>query len=315
VAPVDHRAVAGNDLEQRLARWEALSLARLLGRDAPTAGDPIAFTASRVRIAAVVLARWSTDAEIRDALRAVFAAAVPDQRALIALGDIDTWRRDGRQARHWWVQAAAGPDPDLAAIGAWRAARADIRGGRVEDALPLLHQADLAGITEASVAAGRILSERGNHDDADAATRRSRTGERLLLLAEERLLADDVDGAERELSGFEPMPPSPEWGNQEAWAFYIQGEIAFRRGDLEEAWSSFSRALYAPGWRTRRTELRLAQIAVADADAEMAFQWTERAADGDDAEADQARLLVELHAALIEEGRRRIEEREGEDWE
>lgn len=165
------------------------------------------------------------------------------------------------------------------------------------------------------MAAARVLRERGDEDGADAATRRSRTGERLLRLAEDRLLADDVDGAERELCGFVPLPPSPEWGNQEAWACYVEGEIAFRRGDLAEARSSFERALHAPEWRSRRTELRLAQIAVAEADAEMAFQWTERAAVGDDAEADQARLLVELHHALVDEGRRRVEQREDDGWE
>lgn len=306
--------MTSDDPEQQLARREALGLARLLGRDASAAGDPIEPVASRVRIGAVLLAGWSRDEEIRNALRPVFAAAVPDQRALLALGDIDTWQRDGRAARHWWVQAASGPDPDLAAHGAWRAARADIRGGRVEDALPLLSLAELGGITAASVAACRILEERGQQDGADAATRRARAAERALLLAEDRLLADDLDGAEWELRGLDPMPASPEWGNQRAWAWYVQGEIAFRRGDLAEARSSFDLALSAPGWRSRRTELRLAQLAIAEADPEMAFQWIERAAAGDDAEADHALLLIDLHHALIDEGRRRLEEREGEEW-
>src|SRR4051794_3962962 len=61
-------------------------------------------------IVAVLLSGWAADAEARAALRPVFEAAVPDQRALIALGDIDAWLRDGRIAQGWWLRAAAGPD-------------------------------------------------------------------------------------------------------------------------------------------------------------------------------------------------------------
>ncbi|MDD7942042.1 hypothetical protein PHK61_26860 [Actinomycetospora lutea] len=257
--------MTSKDLEHELARGEALSLARLLGRDAPTAGDPVAFTATRVRIAAVVLAAWSTDSDIRDALRPVFEAAVPDQRALLALGDIDAWLRHGRLARSWWVQAAAGPDPDLAALGAWRAGRADLRGGRPDDALPLLRQADLAGITEASLALGRLLEKRGEPADADAAFRRARTGEDLLCLAEEHLRADDLDRAERELTGFCAGSEL-----QRSWECAIRGEIAFWRGDLEVAESRLGAAMSAPGSWPRRARLRLAQIAIAQADPVMA---------------------------------------------
>lgn len=297
-----------DDLEQQLARRDALSVARLLGREAPHAGDPVGFTATRVRIAALLLAAWPTDPEIRDALRLVFEAAVPDQRALIALGDIDTWDRDGRPARRWWAQAAAGPDPDLAAIGAWRAARADVRGGRRGDALPLLEQAGLAGIAEASVLLGRLLEQDGDHEGAVAAFRRSRTGEALLRLAEERLRADDPDGAERELVGFRAAPHRPGAVDQRAWEHAIRGEIAFYRGELDRAQSFFDAAGCAPGRWDRHIGLRLAQIAVANADPVLAHHWTSEVAEGNDAEAEQARLLRELHRDLVDEGARRLEQ-------
>lgn len=302
--------MTSTDLEQELARWEALSLARLIGRDAPTAGDPVAFTASRVRIGAVLLAAWSTDVEIRAALRPVFEAAVPDQRALLALGDIDTWLRDGRLARGWWVQAAAGPDPELAALGAWRAGRADLRGGRPDDALPLLRQADLAGIREASLALGRILADRGEQDAADGAFRRARTGTDILRLAEDRLHADDIDGAERELLGFTAGS-----AGERSWEYHVRGEIAFGRGDLDGAESFFGLATTAPGGRGRQCELRLAQIAIAEADPVMAHHWIARAIDGDDAVADQARVLLDLHRALVEQGERIADGDEEPPWE
>ncbi|GAA4875475.1 hypothetical protein GCM10023203_27050 [Actinomycetospora straminea] len=306
-----------DDLDQQLARRDALSVARLLGREAPHAGDPVGFTATRVRIAALLLAVWATDPEIREALRLVFEAAAPDQRALLALGDIDTWDRDGRPARRWWAQAAAGPDPDLAALGAWRAARADVRGGRRGDALPLLEQASLAGIAEASVLLGRLLERDGDHEGAAAAFRRSRTGEGLLRLAEERLRADDLDGAERELAGFRAAPHRPGAADQRAWEQAIRGEIAFGRGDLDRARGHFEAAGRAPGTWDRRIGLRLAQIAVADADPVFAHHWISRLAEGDDAEAEQARLLRDLHRDLVDEGARRLEQgcdEEEDDW-
>ncbi|HWN25540.1 MAG TPA: hypothetical protein VNP37_01130, partial [Actinomycetospora sp.] len=104
------------DLEQDLARRDALDVAEsLVAR--PAQDD----AAAHVRLGAMVLRDWFADAEIRRILRPLFAAAAPDQRALLALGDIDTWLPDGRAARGWWEQAAAGPDPELAAVGAWRA--------------------------------------------------------------------------------------------------------------------------------------------------------------------------------------------------
>ncbi|GAA4911005.1 hypothetical protein EV188_10335 [Actinomycetospora succinea] len=303
--------MTSKDLEQELARGEALSVARLLGRDAPTAGDPVGFTSTQVRIAAVLLAGWSTDADIRDALRPVFEAAVPDQRALIALGDIDTWLRNGRTARGWWVQAAAGPDPDLAALAAWRAGRADLRGGRPDDALPLLRQADLAGIREASLAVGRLLEKHGERTDADAAFRRARSGEGVLVLAEERLRADDLDGAERELTGF---TAGSEF--QRSWEYAIRGEIAFWRGDLAAAETNLGGAMKAPGSWPRRAQLRLAQIAIAELDPVMAHHWIRHVVDGDDSEAEQARLLLELHRDLIEQGERIAKDEEEEPpWE
>ncbi|WP_133251898.1 hypothetical protein [Actinomycetospora cinnamomea] len=296
--------MTSRDLDQELARRDALAVAALLAAGSPCTSE------SRVRIGTVLLRGWSADAEVRDVLRPVFAAAVPDQRALIALGDIDTWLRHGRIARGWWVQAAAGPDPELAALGAWRAARADLRGRRVDDALPLLEQAAAAGIAGAALALGRIIEEHGDDEPAAALFRRSGTPEGMLRLAEIRLRAEDPDGAQEELARFRPPPFVPGTLDLQAWGDGVCGEIAFRRGDLEVAEDRFWRARHAPGDRGRLAELRLAQIAIACGDASTAFSRASMLAAGTDAAATHARLLMDLHPDLMAEGARLLEQEE-----
>lgn len=296
--------VAPTDLEQELARRDALGVAESLA-DRPAQDD----AAARIRLGAMVLREWSTDAEIRRLLRPLFAASVPDQRALIALGDIDTWLPDGRAARGWWEQAAAGPDPELAAVGAWRAARARLRGGCDGEALPLLQQADAAGIAAASLALGRTLEKRGEDEAAADALRRSRTDEGMLRLAEIRLRADDLDGAEHEIARLSPPPGSiPGSVDLHAWEKAVRGEIAFRRGLLEAAEDWLSEVRGAPGDRDRHVELRLAQIAIATAAPVTAYLRIRALAAGCDAAAEHARLLMTLHRDLLDEGAARIEQ-------
>jgi hypothetical protein len=295
--------VARTDLEQDLARRDALSVAEsLVAR--PSEDDP----AARVRLGAMVLRDRSADAEIRGVLRPLFAAAAPDQRALIALGDIDAWLPDGRVARAWWEEAAAGPDAELAAVGAWRAARARLRGGRDDEALPLLRQADAAGIAAASLALGRTLEWRGEDKGAADAFRRSRTGEAMLRLAEIRLRADDLDGAAEEIAQLNPPPRPPGSVDLLAWMSAIRGEIAFRRGSLEAAEDWLSEARGAPGDRGRHVELRLAQLAIASGTPGTAYLRTTALVAGSDAVAEHARLLMALHRDLVDEGAARIEQ-------
>ena len=300
--------MVSGDLQQELGRRNALWIAGQLANGAPDVGHPDVSTELRVRTGAVVLSSWSTDAEVRAALRPVFEAAVPDQRALIALGDIDTWLPHGRIARSWWIRAAAGPDPELAALGAWRAAQADLRGGRDDDAGPLLQQADAAGIEGASLALGRIVEKRGDDEAAARLFRRSRSDEGMLRLAEILLRADDVDGADDVVAHCSPMPHTPGSVDLCVWSDWVRGEIAFRRGFLDAAEVLLERSRHAPGRRGRQAELRLAQIAVAQGDASSAHFWTTMVAGGSDLEADHARLLLELHRDLIEEGARLLEQ-------
>jgi hypothetical protein len=290
--------MAPGDLVQELARRDARGAAvRLVDHDTVVTSED-----ARVRIARLLLDTWSSDAEVRDVLRPVFAAAVPDQRALIALGDIDIWLRDGRIARGWWTRAAAGPDPELAALGAWRAARAMLRGGHVDDARPFLAQADAAGIREASLALGRIAAQDGDDERAALLFGRSPTDEGRLGLAEVRLRADDVDGAARAIDRLERPTPVPRPLDLRGWEDGVRGEIAFRRGDLEDAEELFEDSRDPRGGRTRHAELRLAQIAVARGKAFSAHFWTSTLIHGADDVAEQARLLVTLHHDLIEEG-------------
>jgi hypothetical protein len=291
--------MTSEDLEQR---QDVLCVARMLADEARDGAGGPACAESRVRIAALLLGQWARDEEVRAALRPAFEAAVPDQRALIALGDIDTWLRDGRIARDWWTRAAAGPDAELAADGAWRAARADVRGGRDDDALPFLRQADQAGIAAASLALGRILEKQGDDEAADRLFRRSRSDEGMLRLAEIRLRADDVDGAEQEIIGLSPTDRTPGALDPCAWEHAVRGEIAFRRGALGHAASLLWQAGNAPGDRDRHVRLRLAQIAIAEGDAATAHTYTTMVARGDGPEGDQARLLMRLHRDLIAEG-------------
>ncbi|HEY2220842.1 hypothetical protein [Actinomycetospora sp.] len=293
--------MGSGDFEQRLVRRDVLRVAEVLAEEA-RGGDPAASAESRVRIGAALLVGRSGDADLRAALRPVFAVAVPDQRALIALGDIDSWLRDGRIARGWWARAAAGPDPELAALGAWREARAHLRGGRDDDAVPLLVQADEAGVAAASLALGRILADRDDDEAAAGLLRRSGSDEGALRLAELRLRADDVDSAEDEIAGLSATPRTPGSIDLPAWEHAVRGEIAFRRGFLEDAEAFLSGARNAPGDRGRHVELRLAQIAIADGDASGAYSWTTLLAHGSGPEADQARLLMRLHRDLIAEG-------------
>jgi hypothetical protein len=292
--------VAPADLEEELARGIARWAAVLLVGGSPS-------RESRVDIVAVLLSGWAADAEARAALRPVFEAAAPDQRALIALGDIDAWLRDGRIARGWWLRAAAGPDRQLAALGAWRAAQADLRGAREDDARPLLEQADAAGIRRASLALGRLLEKGGDDDAAARLFRRSGSDESLLRLAEIRLRADDTDGAELEIADVSPEP--------RAWEAWVRGEIAFRRGLLGEAEEHMTWGRSAPGGRGRHADLRLAQIAIAQGDAFHAYTRTTGLAEGTDAEADHARLLIALHRDLIDEGARWREQEDEEEEE
>ena len=295
--------MAATDLEQDLARRDALGVAEsLVAR--PAQDD----AAARVRLGAMVLHDWFADAEIRRILRPLFAAAAPDQRALLALGDIDIWLPDGRAARGWWEQAAAGPDPELGAVGAWRAARARLRGGRDDEALRLLEQADAAGIAAASLALGRTLEWRGDDEGAADALRRSRTGEGMLRLAEIRLRADDLDGAEHEIARLSPPPRAPGSVDLHVWEKAVRGEIAFRRGLLESAEDWLSEVRGAPGDRDRHVELRLAQIAIATGAAVTAYLRLTDLAAGCDAAAEHARLLRTLHRDLLDEGAARIEQ-------
>lgn len=249
--------------------------------------------ADRVAVAARLLADWRTDEQVRAALRPVFAAAVPDQRARIALGDIDAWLPDGRVARAWWESAAAGPDPALAAEAAWKAARAHLRAGRRAEAAPLLRQAAAGGWTEAAQA--RRRAEKAAARDAAA-----RAEEDLLRRAHQRLNLDDAEGAEDLLRSLER--PEPRLGGPplSAWERHLRGELAFRRGDLDTAEDHFGAAGGAPG--RRRRELRLAQLAILRGCAEEAFERTTGLTDADDEVSDEAWPLLEIHAELIAAG-------------
>lgn len=288
-----------SDLEEELARRDALALAAELVDVPPR---------MQVRVGALLLARWARDAEIRTLLRPLFVDAVPDQRALLALGDVDVWLRDGRIARGWWERAAAGPDPELAALGAWRSGRALARGGWDDLAAPWLAQAAAAGHGPARLALGRILAA---HEDGEAAVpllRRAGGDESVLLLAEIRLRADDVDGAEEELYDLARGPRSTTEPDFRAWEDGVLGEIAFRRGDLEEAENRLEDARQAPGLRWQHYHLRLAQIAIVRGDATEAYRRTAHLVGLPGVVGDQVRLLLRLHRDLIAEGDARCAE-------
>ncbi|GLZ52944.1 hypothetical protein [Actinomycetospora sp. NBRC 106378] len=270
------------------ARRHALRVAAALRRDT---GD----VAARVDTAARLLARWTTDANVRAALRPVFAAAVPHQRALIALGDIDAWQRDGRIALAWWEAAARGPDAALAGAAASRAGRAHLRGGRRGTAAPLLRQGAEAGCPEAAEALRRGDRERAQ----EAAARRD---ERRLALAERHLGADDTARAREALRRLERPDHRPGGPNLTGWEHGVRGELAFRRGELEEAADRFAAASDAPGARPRRYRLRLAQIAIARGDAAGAYAETLPLTDADDEVGEQAWVLIALHGDLIAAG-------------
>lgn len=305
---------ATEDLEQELARRNALSVAALLV-DGCSDGTAVPVEAA-VRIGVELLARWRTAADVRAALRPLFEAAVPDQRALIALGDVDAWLPGGAVARSWWEWAAAGPDPELSALGAWRAAQAALRGGREEDALPLLHQAATAGIRGAALAFGRIVQRRAGDDAAARLCHRYGSVESMLRLAEAALDADDLDAAEREITHLDAgphTPVTPGVPDLPAWEAAVRGEIAFRRGHLERAEALLGRARSAPGDRGRHAELRLAQLAIVGRDPGPAYFWTSLLTEGTDPVAEQARLLVHLHRDLIDEGARYEQDDDEED--
>lgn len=264
------------------ARRDALRVAAALRRDT---GE----VSARVDTAARLLARWTTDANVRAALRPVFAAAVPHQRALIALGDIDAWQRDGRIALAWWEAAAQGPDAALAGVAASRAGRAHLRGRRRGTAVPLLRQGAEAGCPEAADALRRCARERAE----EAAARRD---ESRLALAERRLHADDLDGAEKLLRALESRG-----GDHFAVEHGLRGELAFRRGDLDAAAEHFQWASYGFG-RPRAHRLRLAQIAVARGDGREAYEQAMPLTDVDDEIGEQAWVLLGVHGDLIAAG-------------
>lgn len=268
------------------ARRDALRVAAEFGRPS---SDPTALLERAARL----LAQWRTDEEIRALLRPVFAAAVPHQRALIALGDIDAWLPDGRVALGHWEAAVSGPDAALAAEAAWKAARAHLRAGRPAEAAPLLRRAAAGGWTEAAQARRRA-------EKAAAAEAAARAEEERLRRAHQRLNLDDEEGAEDLLRTLER--PDPRLGGPAlaAWERHLRGELAFRRGDLDAAEDHFVAAGGAPGYRRR--ELRLAQLAILRGDAEEAFERTTGLTDADDEVSDEAWPLLGLHAELIAAG-------------
>ncbi|GAA4834999.1 hypothetical protein GCM10023201_24250 [Actinomycetospora corticicola] len=280
------------DLERDLARRDVLRVATdLVG------------AANGVAVGAGLLSAWLRDEGVRAALRPVFEAALPDQRALIALGDVDVWLVDGRIARGWWEQAAAGPDRELAALGAWRVAQAHLRGGRELQAVPFLHQADEGGVGGASLVLARSAIRRGQDVLAAGLLRRSGLQEAKLHLAEIRLRADQVDQADRELDWFEPPPWTPGDPDLSAWKRGIRGEILFRRGAFEAAEVHFDGALNAPGDdRTDRYRLRLAQIAIEVGDAVSAHHWLPPLARARGAVGREARLLLDQHEDFVAGG-------------
>ncbi|WP_433801236.1 hypothetical protein [Actinomycetospora sp. CA-084318] len=268
------------------ARRDALRVAAEFGRPCP---DPTAALDEAARL----LARWRTDDGIRAVLRPVFAAAVPHQRALIALGDIDAWLPDGRVALEHWEEAAAGPDAALAAEAAWKAARAHLRAGRPTTAAPLLRQAAAGGWTEDAHARRRA-------EKAAAAEAAARAEEDRLRRAHQRLNLDDEEGAEDVLRSLERPETRLGGAALGAWERHLRGELAFRRGDLEAAEDHFGAAGGAPGHRRR--ELRLAQLAILRGDAPEAFERTTGLTDPDDEVSDEAWPLLVLHADLIAAG-------------
>lgn len=271
--------------ERDRARRDALRVAAELGRPCP---DPTAPLDEAARL----LARWRTDDEIRAALRPVFAAAVPHQRALIGLGDIDAWLPDGRVALGHWEAAVSGPDAALAAEAAWKAARAHLRAGRPAEAAPLLRQAAAGGWTEDAQA--RRRAEKAAAVEAAA----QREGDRLRR-AQRCLDADDQESAEDVLLTLEHPEPGFSGLRHGAWEQDLRGEIAFRRGDLERAEEHF---LAGGGPGHRRRDLRLAQLAILRGDAAEAFERTTGLTDPDDEVSEEAWPLLVLHAELIAAG-------------
>ncbi|MFC5064425.1 tetratricopeptide repeat protein [Actinomycetospora atypica] len=288
--------MATGDLVREHARRGVLHLASELTR------EPLSPASVRILVGAHLLERWAEDEEVRAALRPLFEAAVPDQRALLALGDVDVWLSDGRIARDWWTRAVAGPDPELAALGAWRVARAHLRAGRTDEARPLLEQAGRAGVGDASLRLGRLVEADGDDEAAAELFRRSGTGEGALRLAEIRLRADDAEGADRAVARLATEPQRPGEPDLQAWENGVRGEIHFRRGALDAAEVCFDRARNAPGDRGRRYELRFAQIAIAQGDAYGAHFWTSLLLNGEDAVGEEARRLVALHPDLVAAG-------------
>ncbi|MDL5154458.1 hypothetical protein [Actinomycetospora termitidis] len=268
--------------QREQARRDALRVAAVLRTNTPD--DPT------IRAAAQLLEDWRTDEPVRDALRPVFAAAVPDQRALIALGDIDAWLRDGRVARAWWETAAAGPDEALAAEAAWKVGCAHRRAGRRDVAAPFLRQAAAGGWTDEAETRRRVARERAAEDAARREEDRLRSAQRCLD-------ADDAEGAEALLQDVERPdsrlggPCLPEWEQG------LHGELAFRRGDLDEAIEHFDAA-----GTDRHGRLRRAQLAVLQDDAPRAYVYTMGLADDEDEIGDAARLLIRLHVDLIAAG-------------
>ncbi|MEJ2869515.1 hypothetical protein WCD74_17190 [Actinomycetospora sp. OC33-EN08] len=269
--------------QREQARRDALRIAAVLRTNTPD--DPT------IRAAAQLLEDWRAEEVVRDALRPVFAAAVPDQRALIALGDIDAWLSDGRVAREHWESAASGPDPHLAALAADRAGRAHLRAGRREEAETFLWQAATAGVRAASHALEEIAAQR-------VSEARERREEDTLRLAELCLEADDMAGLGKQLRAL----GRPDRFGLERRRQGVLGELAFRRGHLAEAADCFTEALGPYGDGPRRLRLRLAQIAIARGDAAGAHEHTLALADDEGELGEGARLLVRLHVDLIVAG-------------
>lgn len=188
-------------------------------------GEGAVRTRAQLGLSTLLEQRRSSPLEVR----ALLEAAVPDQRALLRLGQKDTlWGRD--KARPWFLRAAAGPDPDLAAEAAWKAAELDLTGTPDRQTLTLLRQAIArsgAWTLAATFALGRTSRVLGDGDSAEQ------------VLGALSAQVDRVEHAEVWL----------EWG-----------QVAEDRGDLVEAARRYENAVHLWDDDGEEATLRLAGL-------------------------------------------------------